>query len=66
MKKLRYSNIQALIMTTKGALQFENIGDEEQGTQNFTLLQNFGKIPSQMQSSFEKKIANFQKKKEKS
>jgi hypothetical protein len=26
---------------TKAALQFENIGDAEQGTQNFTLLQNF-------------------------
>jgi hypothetical protein len=52
-------------MTTKGALQFENIGDEEQGTQNFTLLPNFGKLPSQMQSSFEEKIAKFREKKKK-
>jgi hypothetical protein len=49
---------------TKGALQFENIGDAEQGTQNFTLLQNFGKIPSQMQSSFDQtNLRKFQKKK---
>ncbi len=45
-------------------MQFENIGDAEQGTQNFTLFQNFGKIPSQMQSSFDQtNLRKFQKKK---
>jgi hypothetical protein len=43
----------------------KNIGDEEQDTQNYTLLQNFGKIPSQMQSSVEKEIAKFHKKEKK-
>jgi hypothetical protein len=45
----------------------KNIGDEEQDTQNFTLLQNFGKISSQTQSSssVQKKMAKFRKKKKK-
>jgi hypothetical protein len=53
-------------MTTNGALQFENIGDGEQGTQNFTLLQNFGKNSiTKCNHHLTIKIEKFRKRKEK-